>query len=126
MAEDKLDKLEEKKNELEEELEKIQNELDSSLDKVREDVSTSLSPTEIIKRHPLPVVGLSVLIGFLAGSDRKKSHSNDSDGVSSLLLSEIKRLITKKGISMATDYIEDILLDDQERSSTDSDSVKKD
>lgn len=126
MAEEKLDKLEEKKKELEDELEKIQNELDSSLGRVREDVSTSLSPTEIIKRHPLPVVGLSVLVGFLAGSDRRKSGSSDSDGVSSLLLSEIKRLITKKGISMATDYIEDILLDDREHSASDSDSVKKD
>lgn len=125
MAKDKLDKMEKKKKELEEELQKIQNELDSSLGKVRSDVSTSFSPTEIIKRHPLPVVGLSVLVGFLAGNGGRKSDS--SDGVSSLLMSEIKRLLTKKGIAMATDYIEDILLDDHHRhSESGDDSVKND
>lgn len=124
MAEEKLDKLQEKKKALEQELENIQGELDHSFDKVRDDVSDSLAPSEVIKRHPLPAVGISVLVGFLA-SHQSKSGSTGY-GAGSLLYSEIKRLLTKKGIAMATDYIEEILLEESSGDSDDSNAVKKD
>lgn len=129
MAKEKIDQLEEKKKELEQELQSIQHELDDSLDKVRSDVSSQLAPTEFIKRHPLPVVGLSVLAGFLLGN-KNSSDSSGSSGsrFNSVLLSEIKKLATKKGISLATDYIESLLLEKEERKTTQSEngSVKKD
>ena len=129
MAKEKIDKLEEKKKELEQELQNIQHELDDSLDKVRSDVSSQLAPTQFIKRHPLPVVGLSVLAGFLLGNKNSNRISGSSDsGFSSVLISEIKKLATKKGISLATDYIESILLEKEEKSTSQSEngSVKKD
>lgn len=106
MAKEKIDKLEEKKKELEQELQNIHHELDDSLDKVRSDVSSQLAPTQFIKRHPLPIVGLSVLTGFLLGNKKSGKSSGSSDsGLSTVLISEIKRLVTKKGISLATDYM---------------------
>lgn len=129
MAKEKIDKLEEKKKELEQELQNIQHELDDSLDRVRSDVSSQLAPTQFIKRHPLPVVGLSVLAGFLLGNKKSTESSGSSDsGFSSVLVSEIKKLATKKGISLATDYIESILLEKEEKSTSQSEngSVKKD
>jgi hypothetical protein len=111
MAQKKVDELEKKKQELEEELNKIQGELDNSIDQVREDVSSSLAPKNIIRKHPLPIVGASALIGFLLGHKRRSSTStSDKRGdFSGALLSELKRLATRKAINFATDYVENIL-----------------
>jgi hypothetical protein len=131
MAKDKVDRLEEKKKELKAELENIQKELDTSIDGVRDDVSSKLDPVEFIKKHPIEVVGASVLIGFLAGHSGKekrisKSTSSD-DGLSSTLLYELKRLATKKAISFATDYFEKFLTEKKEDILTsENGSVKKD
>lgn len=111
MAQKKVDELKNKKQELEEELNNIQGELDNSIDQVREDVSSSLDPKNIIRKHPLPIVGASALIGFLLGHKRKRSTSPSDKGrdVSGALLSELKRIATRKAINFATDYVENIL-----------------
>ena len=117
MAKDKIDRLEEKKEQLKAELENIQHELDQSIDGVRTEVSSRLDPVEFIKKHPLEVVGTSVLVGFLAGHSGKggRKHSSSSDdGISSTLLYELKRLATKKAISFATDYFEKFLSEKKE------------
>lgn len=111
---EKLDKIKEKKKELQAELDRIQDELDTSVDEVRSDVSHKLKPSEIIKNHPLPVVGLSVLVGFLVSyrSSSKSSGSSASgrsggDGFTSLLLNELKKLATRKAVTAATDYLDE-------------------
>lgn len=112
---EKLDKIKEKKKELQAELDRIQEELDTSVDEVRSDVSHKLKPSEIIKNHPLPVVGLSVLVGFLVSyrsSSSKSSGSSASgrsggDGFTSLLLNELKKLATRKAVTAATDYLDE-------------------
>ena len=116
MSKDKLDEIEKKKRELQAELDRIQHELDHSLDEVRSDVSNRLQPSEFIKRYPLPVVGLSVLAGFLVGHSRRPTQSSSEsrsreDGFSSALISELKKLATRKAISFATDYIESLISD---------------
>lgn len=130
MAKDKIDRMKEKKKQLKAELEYIQNELDDSIDGVRSDVSSKLDPVEFIKKHPIEVVGASVLVGFLAGHSGKSTrHSNSSseDGISSTLLYELKRFATKKAISFATDYFEKFLSEKKEEILTsDNGSVKKD
>lgn len=112
MAKDQIDKLEQKKQELEKELQQIQGELDNSLDEVRNDVSSSLDPKTIIRKYPLAIVGASTLVGFLLGHKGKsssKSSSSTSGEFSGALLAELKRLATRKAISFATDYIEEVL-----------------
>lgn len=131
MAKDKIDRLEEKKRELKAELENIQQELDRSIDGVRSDVSSKLDPVEFVKTHPLEVVGISVVIGFLAGHSGKgketgSSTSSDS-GLSSALWFELKKLATRKAISFATDYAERFLTDKKEEIlASENGSVKKD
>lgn len=110
MAQEKIDELEKKKQELEEELDKIQGELDSSFDKVREDVSTRLDPKTIIRKYPLSIVGASAVLGFLIGhSNKNPSRKTGGNDVGGALLSELKRLATRKAISVATDYVEELL-----------------
>ncbi|MGM0547455.1 MAG: hypothetical protein ACQEST_12125 [Bacteroidota bacterium] len=110
MAREKVDELKQKKQELERELDKIQGELDSSIDRVREDVSSSLDPQNIIRKYPLPLVGASALLGFLIGHKNKGSSGNSADShLSGALLAELKRLATRKAISFASDYVEELL-----------------
>lgn len=131
MAKDKIDRLEAKKQELKAELDNIQQELDRSIDGVRSDVSSSLDPIEFVKKHPLEVVGVSVVVGFLAGHSGKGKHLRSStgseDGFSSTLWYELKRLATKKAISFATDYAEKFLTEKKEEIiASENGSVKKD
>lgn len=127
MAKDKIDRLEEKKKQLKAELENIQNELDDSIDGVRSDVSSRLDPVEFIKKHPIEVVGASVLVGFLAGHSGKKSSLSSEDGIGSALLYEMKKIATKKAISLASDYVEKFLQERQKDIlSSGNGSVKKD
>ncbi len=128
MSKDKMDKLEQKKKELEAELDKIQGELDNSLDRMRTDVSDSLDPVGFIKRHPIEVVGASVLIGFLAGhsGSRKGDKSGSSSELGSALWYELKRIATKKGIALAADYLENFLGQAKEEVVPKTNGVKKD
>lgn len=110
MSEEKIDELKKKKHELEEELKNIQGEIDTSIDQVREDVSTSLNPRNVIRKYPLPLVGASALLGFLIGHKNKVHRTSSGDGnISGALLTELKRLATRKAISFATDYVEELL-----------------
>jgi len=110
MAKDHIDELEQKKQELEAELNQIQRELDNSLDKVRTDMSRNLNPKQMIRKYPLPVVGASMLLGFLVGHKGKSGNAKSSAGeVSDAIFGELKKIATKKAISFATDYIEEIL-----------------
>lgn len=115
MAQDKVDKLEQKKRELEEELNDIQNELDDSIDQVRNEVSDKLDPKSFIRKHPLPVVGGAVLVGFLLGHEDEGhakykntsgSSSSSDNKFTSTILYELKRLATKKALSFVTDFME--------------------
>ena len=110
MANDHIDELEQKKQELEAELNEIQKELDNSLDEVRTDMSRNLNPKQMIRKYPLPVAGASVLIGFLIGHKGKPGNTKSSASeLSGAILAELKKVATKKAISFATDYIEELL-----------------
>ena len=112
MANKKLSQIEKKKQELEQELAEIQNGLDRSIDDVKEGVSYNLDPKNIIRKYPLPVVGASILLGFLIGKEPKKrprvsSRSND-DLVrpESRIVAELKRVLAKKGMSILLDILD--------------------
>lgn len=110
---EKLDKLEQKKKELEAELEHIQEELDQDVIGVQSEVSRSFSPDRLIRKYPLPILGASVLLGFLVGHEgggRKGRREGSSDsGISDTLITELKRLATQKAIRFAGDYLEELL-----------------
>jgi hypothetical protein len=113
--------IEKKKQELQANLVRLQAGLDKSIDEVKEDVSHSLSPKEIIKKHPLPTVGLSIVVGFLLGSSgsskkevKKVKYSDDDDVVSSISKS-LKKRLTQKAVDVVLDLVEQKL---SERNST--------
>ncbi len=108
--------LKDKKKKLEAELENIQNELDHELDNVKSDVANSLDPIDYIRRHPLPVVGASVLVGFLIGKgdgrDRNRDSESKREKITSTLGYEAKRLVTRKALSLLSDYLDEFITRD--------------
>ena len=109
MADNKLSNLEKKKQELEQELASIQNGIDQSIDDVKEGVSTNMDPKNLIRKYPLPLVGASLVVGFLLGREKKGSHSkvkSYSHRSESPISKEIKRIVAKKGLSLLLDYVD--------------------
>lgn len=108
--------IEKKKRELEVKMAKLQHGLDHSLDEVKGDVANSLSPKELIRKYPLPIVGISVALGFILGAPGgkknsvKKVRSSDDDVVSSISRS-LKKRLAQKAVDSALDYIEQKLSD---------------
>lgn len=111
MSIDRVSAIEKKKQELENELVRIQEGLDKSIDEVKLDVAESLDPKNIIRKYPLHVVGAAVVVGFLIG----KPKSIKSSGSESLIASEIKKAITKKGLSLLTEFIDTKLNSSREK-----------
>jgi hypothetical protein len=125
MSEVKLSNLEKKKKELEEELIRLQDGIDKSIDDVKEGVSSGLEPKNMIRKYPLPIVGASVLVGFLLGRERKYSsgipskRENTGNSFSDSGISrELKRIIAKKGLSFLMDYMDDKVASLKEKNSS--------
>lgn len=103
MSSERISEIEKKKVELENELVRIQEGIDKSIDGVKEEVADRLDPKNIVRKYPLHVLGVSVLIGFLIG---KPKSSSSSSGTGSLVASEIKKALAKKGLSVLSEIIE--------------------
>lgn len=103
MASGKVSEIEKKKIELENELARIQEGIDKSIDGVKDEVVDSLDPKTIVRKYPLHVLGASILVGFLIG---KPKSSGSSNGSNSLIASEIKKALAKKGLSILSEIIE--------------------
>ena len=114
MSKKKLTDTEIRKQELEAELARIQGDIDQALDQVKEDVSNSVDPKEIIRKHPLPVVGAAFVLGALLGSVNKQNSSPKSSkgkdtSVRGMLFTELKRMAIKKGIDVLSKRIDNSL-----------------
>lgn len=120
MAKDQIDELEKKKRELQQEINQIQGQLDQSLDDVRDDVSSKLDPKAMIRKHPLPIVGGAALLGFLAGHRSRPSGGSSGGSFKNALIDEFKKLATRKAISFATDFVEEVLEEKAEEHITSS------
>ncbi len=104
MSSAKVTDIEKKKQELENELVRIQEGIDRSIDEVKDEVVESLDPKAIVRKYPLHILGASVLVGFLLGKPKSKSYSGSSTG--SLIASELKKSLAKKGLSILGDILD--------------------
>ncbi len=112
MANQNISKLERKKQELESEITRLQSGLDDSIESVKEGVVQNLDPKSTIRKFPLPALGISLVVGYMLGHSRKRGYESQNS-VGNLLGSELKRMITKKGISLITDYVESKISSDK-------------
>lgn len=101
------DKISEKKKELESNLVRIQEGLDQSLEEVKGGVVESLSPKEAIKKYPIPLIGASIVLGFLLGSkggSAKKASTKNT--VMDSIGNSLKKKLTQKAVDTALDFID--------------------
>ncbi|MEQ9308819.1 MAG: hypothetical protein RLN90_05140 [Balneolaceae bacterium] len=112
------DKINEKKRQLESNLARIQEGLDQSIDDVKGGVAESLSPKEIVKKYPLPVLGASLLIGFLLGSkggSTKKVKSTTNRTIVDSISQSLKKKLTQKAVDTALNFIDEKLKEPKEQ-----------
>ncbi len=110
------DTVAQKKEELKANLVRIQDDLDQSISGVREEVAESLTPKEIVKRHPLPLLGVSILVGYLLGSSggKKGGKKSSKGGIAQSVGSSIRKKLTQKAIDAALDYVDEKFLNRKE------------
>lgn len=119
---DKNLNIEEKKKQLEAELVRLENDIETSVSNLKQDAIKQVSLVNLVKKYPVTVLSAAVVVGYIAAGKRvsKKTVSsntkhledftpNEEPTVSSLIKLELKRLLTQKAISLATDYIESFI-----------------
>lgn len=108
----KIDRIEAKKKELEANLDRIQSGIESNLEQVKSDVTQSVSPVEMVKKYPLPVVGAAIVAGFMltrigSGTGSKEKRKSSKSVISDSITSSLKKRLAKKATDTILDYIED-------------------
>lgn len=99
--------IEKRKEELESSLARIQGGIDRSLDEVKEDVIESISPGEIIRKYPLPIVGAAIVVGFFLGTSKSSNKNSSKSIVANSLGKSLKKRLTEKAADIALNYIEE-------------------
>ena len=107
-----INELDKRKQELENELKKLENELDDNLHGARKDVTGYLNPKNLVQEYPLQSLGVSVLLGYLAG---KRSSHNQSQAVNKtheptivdLIWKEVKRDASRKLVKVILAYLDE-------------------
>lgn len=109
--------LEQRKKQIEAELVQIQNDVDSSVDSIKERFLSSLLPVKMIHKKPFKAVGIAVLAGFTLGLPRLRlgkrrkgtAGRRDSQGVTSLMMDELKRIAARRAVGLFVDTLDDQL-----------------
>jgi len=105
----KIDRIEAKKRELEANLARLQSGLESNLAHVKTDVTQSISPVEVVKKYPLPVVSAAIITGFLLsriGGRKSNKKTSSKSVIADSITSSLKKRLSKKATDMLLDYIE--------------------
>lgn len=119
MSEHKKSSIEEiqvRKERLKNELDAIETKYAAKIGGVKRLVNGSMEPAKNIRRNPLKSVGYAVLIGFAVGlvrskksskKKRRQNHSGESTvGLTSLLMSEFKRLAARKAMVFVSEMVD--------------------
>lgn len=113
-----ISSLDKKKEELETSLARIQEGIDKSIDEVKGDVIESLSPGEVVKKYPLPIVGAAIVVGFILGSSGRSRKDSSKNVVANSLGKSLKKRLTEKATDIALNYIEEKIVNAKSDDST--------
>ncbi len=115
MDANELNKLEQRKKELELEIKRLQEDVDVSIGNLKDGISDIISPRELIRRFPLKSLGLSMLVGFILVDGGKKKNMDNRNGMKAMLGFEMKRIVTQKLIGLLTELIENTTQSNQQK-----------
>ena len=114
----RIDKIEAKKLELESNITRLQQGLEQNISSVKGDVTQSVQPTQLVKKHPIQVVGAAVVLGFLLGySGRNKSKKvriSKETNITDSIVNSLKKKVTQKAVDMAMEYVDSKLAKSKE------------
>lgn len=105
-----------RKQKLKDDLELLESGFENRISKVS-NILPDISPASAIKKHPLKSVGIAMMAGMALGLLSKKSHknrtgeryhsgSNENNGFTSLIFSELKRVAAMRAASYISEMVE--------------------
>ena len=121
-----MNEIRQRKKKLRDDLDFLESGFENRISKVSSMIPGNLNPVETIRKHPLKSVGLSILLGAVAGvafgSGKKKrrnseeieSDSASSQGFSSMVFNELKRVAAFRTASYISEMLENSLAGDKE------------
>ncbi len=121
-----MNEIRQRKKKLRDELDFLESGFENRISKVSSMIPGNLNPVETIRKHPLKTVGFSILLGAVAGlatgsgkKKRRKSEEIESDsassqGFSSMVFNELKRVAAFRAASYISEMLENSLAGDKE------------
>lgn len=115
---------------LKNELKRLENRMGTDVDGICGEVSQLVDPRKFITKHPVGSLSISLLMGFLLSKGRKKKqnityvspeHSytpvkpprklgiGTNNGITSMILGELKKHLARKGTAWAMEFLEEKL-----------------
>ena len=121
-----MKQINDRKRELENEINRVEEKYSSRAETLQKSVESALKPVQKIRDKPFTAVGISIVIGFLAGSAGRKKRTKkaikDTDttyndtgsgrgrGFTSVLTTELKRLAARKAMVFITEWVDQKLI----------------
>ena len=99
------DSLEARKKALKAELEKLEGDIGDSFTDIKDDVTDQVDPRRWVQNHPLKVVGVAVLLGFLAGNKDDSGRLGRVTVVGSIVAA-LKTYAARKAVDQVVDFVE--------------------
>lgn len=106
-----------RKQKLKDDLELLESGFENRISKISNFLPDTINPASTIKKHPLKSVGIVMMAGMALGLLSKKSHktrtgeryhsgSNENNGFTSLIFSELKRVVAMRAASYISEMVE--------------------
>lgn len=99
--------LEARKRALKAELDKLESGLTDHISEIQQDVSETVDPRQWVQKHPLKVVGVAVLLGFIAGNRDNINIPGKVTMVGSVVAA-LKAYAARKAVDQIVHFVEDI------------------
>ncbi|MDI6402194.1 hypothetical protein QLX67_09315 [Balneolaceae bacterium ANBcel3] len=108
-GEKKITELKARKDALRREMTEIRKEIDGSLSLIHDNVTSRIRVNYWVEKHPLRVIGVGLLAGFLTSRlSRKKKNTEKNRGIFfSILTDELKKAAARKLVRLATEKMEE-------------------
>lgn len=99
------DNLEARKKALKTELEKIEGDIGNSFTDIKDEMTDHVDPRRWIQNHPLKVVGVAILLGFLAGNKDDSGRLGRVTVIGSIVAA-LKTYAARKAVDQVVDFVE--------------------
>ena len=121
-----MNEIRQRKKKLRDDLDFLESGFENRISKVSSMIPGNLNPIKRIHKHPLKAVGLSILLGAVVGmatgsgkkknqnSDENGSDSSSSQGFTSMVFNELKRVAAFRAASYISEILENKMVGDNE------------